>query len=89
MITLPWTRQELHDLLPKLKEEMEQIQQEANCRPLPPMTMDEARNFIHRLHYEAERRLLTKEETFLLSQLLAAHEMAVRANTLGMKVFRY
>lgn len=87
--TLPWTREEIHNLLPKLKEELKEIQEKYDCRPLPPMTVEEARDFILRLHTEAESRLLTKAETMLLSQLLAAYEMAVKAEVLGMKGGRY
>jgi hypothetical protein len=82
----PWTQEQLQELLPKLKAEIAREEaQDPNIRPLPPMTVDECKDFFYRLNDIASTRPLTGDECCIMGQLLAVFQYAVRAETLGRK----
>ena len=79
---LPWTLEELNAVLPAMKREIEQTEAESGCKPLLPMTVDEARDYLLRLF---DKSGLPDSDRFLHGQLLSVFEQAVRAHTLGHK----
>jgi len=84
----PWTFEELKAVAGPLREkiDVEGIACELenpDARPLPPMTVEEAREMLICLVERGANRQLTRPEMFLHGQLLACFEMAVRAETLG------
>lgn len=58
---------------------------EQEVRPLSPMTVDEALDYLVRLIELASGRPLSERESILHGQLLACYEMAIRAEMLGKK----
>ncbi len=81
-----WTRDELRALIPPIEarpDEAEAAFAPGAVRPLPPMTVAEARDHLLNLVQAAGSRCLTAAEEFLAGQLLACYGMAVRAETLG------
>jgi hypothetical protein len=85
-VNQPWTFEELRKLVPELRREMEAIEaeyEEGEARPVPPLTVEETRDFILRLVDVAQDRALTKQEVLLHGQLICQLEGAVRAKTLG------
>jgi hypothetical protein len=83
---IPWTMDELRALLPAIEARLDDAEAAfapGAVRPLPPLTVDEAREHVLALIDKAQGELLTGEECFLAGQLLACHAMAVRAETLG------
>lgn len=88
---LPWTQEELDQLLPKVKKDLEkkieetEAEQEEPVKPLPPMTKQEALDFLWRLIETTGERTLTSRERFIFSQLLAIFEQAILAERLGKK----
>jgi hypothetical protein len=81
-----WTRDELRAMIPPIEallDEAEAAFAPGAVRPLPPMTVWEARDYMLNLVQAAGSRCLTAEEEFLAGQLLACYGMAVRAETLG------
>lgn len=85
MTRLHWTQEELKQVRARLKAEV--IAQEslapADAKPLPPMTVDEARDWIGLILTIAEQWPLTPSEAHLHGQLLCIFMHAVRAETLG------
>jgi hypothetical protein len=80
----PWTHEELEEMKNTLEESINRTEAEnPNIRPLPPMTLDEAKELLLALADTATVRVLTEDEAFLHGQLVAAYGMAVRAATLG------
>jgi hypothetical protein len=91
MDRIPWTHEELQALIPACKEEMSQIEEEefadsgTRIKPLPPLTKNECLDYFWRLTKVAEQRPLTREETFVHSELVAQFEQAVLAERMGYK----
>jgi len=82
----PWTHEQIQELLPKLKAKIaEQEVEDPNIRPLPPMTVEECKEYFFRLTNAAETRPLTGDECCIWGQLLSVFQQAVRAETLGKK----
>jgi len=86
-MNIPWTREELQALIPKLKQEMADIEAEEphEIRPLPPMTREEVMDYFYSLMDIAATRPLTSAECFIHGQLLCNYQHAVRAELLGKK----
>jgi hypothetical protein len=83
---LPWTHEQIQQLVPKLEESLRQQEAEnPNIRPLPPMAFDECLDLFFRLIDTATNRALTLDEAGFMGQLLHAFQSAVRAETLGYK----
>lgn len=83
LVGKPMTLEEIDELKNKLIAEAIAIKiQEPNCRPLPPMTSDEALDFIIKHLDVARTRSLTSDEAFLAEQGLACYRMAVQGETL-------
>lgn len=83
-MNLPWTHEELQALLPKLKQEMADIEvNEPHIRPLPPMSLDEVMNYFDSLMDIAAERPLKPEECCIHGQLLCNYRHAIRAELLG------
>jgi hypothetical protein len=83
---LPWTREQIDELIPKVKQNL--AEQEANdpeLRPLPPMTVEECKEYFFCLVDIASTRALNENEAGILGQLLSVFQFAVRAETLGKK----
>jgi hypothetical protein len=88
-----WTREEMRAMIPPIEARVDELKARLDeaaadfapgaVRPLPPMTVAEARDYLINLVQAAGSRCLTAEEEFLAGQLLACYEMAVRAETLG------
>ncbi len=83
----PWTHEELRQLIPKLKEKLDEMaaQETHEVRPMPPMTADEVREHMNALLDVATTRPLTTQECFMHGQLQCCFEMAIRAEMLGKK----
>lgn len=80
---LPWTHEELNALKAKLDISIETTDREnPNIRPLPPMEEQEAHDLLLGLVEIATTRLLTRDEAFMIGQLLSCFKMAVQATTL-------
>lgn len=80
----PWTREELAELLPKIRADIERDEEDyPGAKGLPPMSELECLEMFHRMMDHAHERPLTREECFLHGQLLCQYAMAVRAATLG------
>lgn len=87
---IPWTHEELQAMLPKVEAQLEQAEAEAKeegaiLKPLPPMTVEECKEYFWRLMDSAAERPLTLDECGLHGQLLAQYEQAVMARFLGKK----
>ena len=84
---LPYTHEELQALIPQLKKKLDAIvaEQPHEVRPLPPMSVEEAKDYFYRLMDIAAERPLTQAECFVHGQLLSCFKMAVRAEMLGKK----
>ena len=84
---IPWTRDQLDELIPEIQQELDDIEKdfEEEVNPIPPLTADEAAEYIMRLLGAAKERLLTDHECFLHGQLLSVFKMAIQAETLGHK----
>ena len=68
----------------RLQERIDRTEAEhPDVRPLPPMTLNEAKELLLAVAEAATARPLTDDEGFLHGQLVAAFGMAVRAETLG------
>lgn len=83
---LPWTHEQIDELIPRVKQHL--ADQEANdpeLRPLPPMTVDECKEYFFRFVDIASTRPLDEKESGILGQLLSVFQFAVRAETLGKK----
>lgn len=87
MSRLPWTRDELETLLPKLKQELADIEaaEPHEIRPLPPMTREECQDYFNRLMDTAAERPLTSAECFIHGQLLCNYQHAILAESFGKK----
>lgn len=85
MPKLPWTREELDQLIPKIEAQISEIEdtRDGPVKPLPVMTLEECMRFFLRMLDVAKRRALSDDECFLMGQLLACYRMAVRADMLG------
>lgn len=86
----PWTREELDKMkslaVGLIKEHTEEEAAAGNdIRPLPPMTVEEASDYILSLVEVGQTRLLTRAECFMHGQLLAVFKQAVQAEMLGKK----
>lgn len=82
----PWTHEQIQELLPKLKSNLQEMEAEdPDIRPLPPMTVAEAKDYFFRLFDVASTRSLNPSECFIMGQLLSVFEQAVRAESLGKK----
>lgn len=82
----PWTREELKALIPVLDRELTNAENEyRNVKPLPPMTVEECEQLHRGLLDIAGERALTMEECFMMGQILACYQSAVRAEMLGKK----
>lgn len=90
----PWTREELEYLIPQLEEKLvedeqsqreDQLHGQDEVKPLPPMTMDECKDYIWRMMDAAKERPLTSRECFIFGQLLQALQQCVMAEMLGKK----
>ena len=79
------TFDELNALLPKLRDRIDRDEAEYGCQYLPVMTADEAKSRMARIVDETEFRLLTKQERFLLGQLIGSFQLAVTAEAQGLK----
>ena len=83
---LPWTRDEIAVLIPKLKKSIEITEAEdEDIRPLPPMDIEECKELFFRMIDNATNRPLTNAEHCLCGQILANFQHAVRAETLNKK----
>lgn len=83
---LPWSRDELKALLPKLESRLAEAEADnPECRPLPPMSLDEVFDYFDRLLSIATSRAITGSERFLFEQLLSNFRMAILAQSLGKK----
>jgi hypothetical protein len=81
--SLPWTHEELRALRDKLDVSIETTERERpNIRPLPPMEEQEAQDLLLDLAETAITRCLTRDEVFMIGQLLRCFGMAVQAKTL-------
>lgn len=82
-----WTFEEIEAFIPKLKQELEETEAEfeGKVKGFPPMTKEEAKDYLLRLGNLAEERPLTKEEAFAHGQLLCVYEQSIRAEMLGKK----
>ncbi len=82
----PWTREELDAVLPPLKQQLQEMEdQEEQLRFILPMTLDESREFFLRFLVLAEERQLSRQECILFGQWLAVYESAIRADMLRKK----
>lgn len=84
---LPWTMEQLDKLLPKLEDELDEIEgeEEGEVNPVGPLTQEEAEDYIYRIMTIATQRVITSSEKFLCGQLISTLKMAVQAETLGYK----
>ena len=84
---IPWTREELNALIPKIAQDLDKIEidQGGNIKPLPPMTLAECGDLFSRLLDIAATRTLTNDECFMHGQLLSCYRHAVQAEMLGRK----
>lgn len=82
----PWTHEELQALLPKLEKKLvtEEIEN-PGIRGLPPMTVEESKNYFFKLIDIAKERPITFSESLIFGQLLSVFQQAVRAEMLGKK----
>jgi|SRR5581483_2922087 len=82
----PYTHEELQSLVPKIKEELEQLEaEEGPVKPIPPLAKEECIDYLFRIISAASDRPLTRSECFLFGQVLAQFEQSVIAETLGKK----
>jgi hypothetical protein len=82
----PYTHEELADLKSKLTAHLTDVEQEfPDARPLPAMTEEEAGELLITLVQTSTTRTLTREEVFLMGQLLTTYRMAIEARMLGRK----
>jgi hypothetical protein len=82
----PWTHEQINEFLPNLKTDLaKQEKANPNIRPLPPMTVEECRDFFFRLMSLASSRAITHDECCIMGQLLSVFQSAVRAEALGHK----
>jgi hypothetical protein len=82
----PYSHEELTDLRRRLGTRIEEHEREnPNIRPLPPMTVEEAKEFILAFADAAATRVLTTDEVTLIGQGLAVYKMAVEAEMLKRK----
>lgn len=76
-------------MIPKIKERLERAEVEFNAKGLPPLNVDECKEFLFDLIEIAHERPLSKDEIFLHGQLIAQYKMAITAEMLGRKGERY
>lgn len=87
----PYTREQLDRMIPKVKALLARDEAAAiedgigEITGMPPMTRDEALEFLSRLVAAGQERLLTRHEGFMHGQLMSVFEQAVRAEMLGKK----
>ena len=87
----PYTRAQLDVMIPKVKAQLAADEAAAiedgigEINGMPPMTKDEALDYLARLMDAGQERLLTRHECFMHGQLMAVFEMAIRAEMLGKK----
>ena len=84
---IPWTREELDGLLPRLEREMDDLEagQDGQVKPLPPMLPEECLEYFSRLMDAAGQRPLSGDECFLHGQLLSVYRQACWAEARGYK----
>lgn len=84
---VPWTRQELDALLPKIEKRIAEAEaeQEEQVKPLPPLTVAECLEYFNRFMDIAAERPLTSRECFTHGQLLSQFQQATQAEMLGKK----
>ena len=91
MKRIPWTREELQALVPKLEANLKRTEEdmdlffEEEIKPVPPMTENECFALLMGLMDQAHQRPLTRKECFLHGQILAQYRMAVAATVMGKK----
>jgi hypothetical protein len=84
---IPWTREEIAEMLPRLRRSLDEIAdaQPHDVRPLPMLTYDECHAHIVALVDATAERPLTESERFLFGQLLCQFAQASVARHLGVK----
>lgn len=94
MNRVPWTREDLEYLIPKIERELTETEEEQRklqlpgqeeVKPLPPMTSGECLEYFCRLMDSSVERPLTARERFLHDSLLAQFKQASVAEALGKK----
>lgn len=90
----PYTLEELRAIAPKLQKKIETVIDEFEAlypetRPVPPLTIDEARELLLNLIDATTERILTHYEVFLAGQLLSQYTQALRGELLTGKKGRY
>lgn len=87
MTRLPWTREEIERLIPKVVRQMDDIDaaEPQRVEALPPMTIGECVEYFSRLLDAATERPLTRRECFLHGQLLCVYKHACLAEAMGKK----
>lgn len=91
MKRVPWTREELQTLIPKLEKQLAEAEaeHEEEIKPLPLLNKEECLDYFYRLMDIAAERPLTKRECFMHGQLLAVFEQQVMAQILCKNPGRY
>lgn len=86
-IRVPWTREELDELLPKLEADLAELEggQAEEVKPLGPMSVAECLDYFWRLLELAKHRPLTESECFLFGQLVNVFQQACWAEARGHK----
>jgi len=84
---VPWTRQEIESLIPKIDRQLAEMEagETEPVNPLPPMTPAECLELFSRLMDAAAKGPLSGRECFLHGQLLCIYRQACLAEAFGKK----
>lgn len=86
----PWTREELNELIVNIEKAADKIEDEEaefgnDIKPVPPLTKQEALDYLNSIIDIGSNRILTRQECFIHGQLLAQFEQSIIAEHLGKK----